>query len=455
MLKYVGRFLYMVHTDSLSGMGKQFLSIWIPVFLTQLSLVAGSFFAATMSGQHGVKDLAGVAVGVNLWIPIIMTSIGLFMGITPIISHLIGANKTNTIPTIIRQSIYLAGSLGILTLGISAFALKPILTGLHLDPEVQEITFRFLQYIGIGIIPTFISITLRNAVDAHGYTRISLAIMSLGFIINIFLNYCFIYGQWNFPELGGTGTGIAISISNTFNCLAFLLVFAYCPPFKSYRLFDIFEKIQFHYWREQLKMGLPIGAANFLEISLFSVVGLLITGYGTEIIAAHQSANNFAEVTYTLPLSSGIAATILCGFELGAGRKKHALRYARMGQIFTVVVASIIFLFALGNMEKIAALYTSQPHMIPIISSFLPYALGFIFADATGTPIQGALRGYKDVNFVFRIAFLSYWIIGLGGGLLLAQNTTLGPYSYWVGIIGGLLIGSICYNLRLLYLNQA
>lgn len=444
----------MQHTDERRAMWRQFFKVWMPIFFTQLSLVAGSFFAAMMAGRHSTVDLAGVAVGVNLWIPVLMTSIGIFLGITPLISHLLGAGTPANIPSIIRQAVYLSIALGALALLLAIPLLPIFLQGLGLEPSVHYITLHFLTYVGLGMIPTFISITLRNAVDAHGYTKISLAIMTTGFLINILLNYCLITGYGFFPEMGGVGTGLAIALSNTFNCLCFFLVLQYASPFRKYRIFSHWERISFVHWREQLRIGIPLGAANFLEISLFSVVGLLITEYGTSIIAAHQAANNVSEIMYTLPLSAGIAATILCGFELGAARYEAARLYARMAQGFTVVIATGLFLLAVFHLPQIASIYTRDPQMILLIASFLPYALGFVFADATGTPIQGALRGYKDVNFVFYISLVSYWLVGLCLGYLLANHFQFGPYGYWMGIIAGLFIGSIFYNLRLTYLHK-
>lgn len=444
----------MKHTDERREMWKQFFRVWMPIFFTQLSLIAGSFFAAMMAGRHSTIDLAGVAVGVNLWIPVLMTSIGIFMGITPLISHLLGARTPDNIPSIIRQAIYLSIALGGFALLVFIPILPVFLEGLGLEPAVHRITLSFLSYLGLGMIPTFMSITLRNAVDAHGYTKISLCIMTTGFLINILLNYCLITGYGFFPELGGAGTGLAIALSNTFNCICFFLVLQYASPFKNYRVFSQWEHISFSHWRDQLRIGLPLGAANFLEISLFSVVGLLITGYGTSIIAAHQAANNVSEIIYTLPISASIAATILCGFELGATRYHAARDYARMAQKFTVAVATIIFLFACFHLPQIAAIYTRDPQMIILIASFLPYVLGFVFADAMGTPIQGALRGYKDVNFVFYISLLSYWLVGLCSGYLFANYFGFGPYGYWMGIIAGLFVASICYNLRLIFLHK-
>ncbi len=443
----------MQHVTTIRSMWRQFFSVWLPVFLTQLSLVLGSFFAAAMAGHHGRADLAGVAVGVNLWTPILMTSIGLFMGVTPIISHLLGANKTNHISTIIRQAVYLAITIGVTVTIFGAVILHPLLDMLSLQPEVHDITYRFLLYIGLGIIPTFVSITLRNIVDSHGLTRLSLAIMTCGFFINIILNYCFIYGVGIFPEMGGAGTGVAISLSNVFNCLAFLLLMAFFKPFSQYHLYTS-KKIRTDIWIDQLKIGLPIGCANFLEISLFAIIGLLVTTYGTNIIAAHQAANNFSNLAYTLPLSAGIATTILCGYELGGQRQKFALRYAYIAQSFTVIIAIILFCITFFHMNQIAKIYSSDADMISLISTFVPFALGFIFADATGTPIQGALRGYKDVRYIFYISFICYWLIGLGTGILFAHYFAFGPYGYWIGTITGLIAASIAYNVRLLYLNR-
>jgi MATE family multidrug resistance protein len=66
-----------------------------------------------------------------------------------------------------------------------------------------------------------------------------------------------------------------------------------------------------------------------------------------------------------------------------------------------------------------------------------------------GAPVQGILRGYKDVKSITIIAFVTYWIISLPLGLGLAHFTALGAYGYWVGFIISLAIAATAYNLRL------
>ena len=97
----------------------------------------------------------------------------------------------------------------------------------------------------------------------------------------------------------------------------------------------------------------------------------------------------------------------------------------------------------------IAAFYTSSPEVQPILMGFLIYAVFMQFADSINAPLQGALRGYKDVHVTFLLAVLSFWVIGLPAGWGLAHYTLLGPYGYWIGLIAGIMVGAVCLVLRL------
>ena len=69
-------------------------------------------------------------------------------------------------------------------------------------------------------------------------------------------------------------------------------------------------------------------------------------------------------------------------------------------------------------------------------------------------PLQGALRGYKDVAVTFWLAVLSFWGIGLPAGYVLAAWTELGPYGYWAGLNGGILVGAVLLMIRLRIIEQ-
>lgn len=49
---------------------KQLFNILLPILVTQLALSAMTFFDTNMSGHFSSADLAGVAIGVSLWVPV-------------------------------------------------------------------------------------------------------------------------------------------------------------------------------------------------------------------------------------------------------------------------------------------------------------------------------------------------------------------------------------------------
>ncbi len=92
--------------------------------------------------------------------------------------------------------------------------------------------------------------------------------------------------------------------------------------------------------------------------------------------------------------------------------------------------------------------------MISLTKQFLFYAIFFQFADAFGAPVQGILRGYKDVNITFWMSLISYWLIGLPSGWIFANYTSLDAFGYWLGLIVGLSAGAITLFGRMQYLQK-
>ena len=99
--------------------------------------------------------------------------------------------------------------------------------------------------------------------------------------------------------------------------------------------------------------------------------------------------------------------------------------------------------------DSVAALYTTNPEVQELLRVFLLYALVMQFCDCVNAPLQGALRGYKDVTVTFWLAVLSFWGIGLPSGYVLAGWTALGPFGYWVGLNGGIIVGAVMLMMRL------
>ena len=128
-----------------------------------------------------------------------------------------------------------------------------------------------------------------------------------------------------------------------------------------------------------------------------------------------------------------MGATILVGQEVGAGRMRDAKQYSYLGVGLAIVFSFISITILLLFREQIASLYTNDVNIIKLAIQFFIYAALFQLSDAIQAPVQGALRGYKDVNMTFIMAIVSYWVIGLPIGYLMATYT-----ESWVPMVTGL-----------------
>ncbi|MGG3843763.1 MATE family efflux transporter [Anoxybacillus kestanbolensis] len=439
----------MKETYTLKEKIKQFLHILLPIFLTQISLYMMNFFDVMMTGKYRAVDLAGVAIGSNIWVAIFTGIGGILTGLTPIVAQAFGAKDRERISQTVEQAIYLAIAFACFVFAIVYFLVPVLLKNMDIEYDVQTVAYQYLQALCIGVVPIFIYYVLRSFMDALGQTKVTMTLTLCSLPLNILLNDMLIFGRWGMPALGGVGAGYATSI--TYWCLllcAFLLV-RFRTPFATYNILKKLRPISLSIWKQLVSIGTPIGLSIFFETSIFSAVTLLMSQFGTTTIAAHQAAMNFASLLYMIPLSISLTLTIIVGFEVGANRLGHAKRYCMVGITFAVTMAIVASIALLLFRETIASLYTNDALVLQWTKQFLLYALFFQFSDAIAAPIQGALRGYKDVRFPFFIALVSYWLVGLPVGYVLAHYTVAGPFGYWLGLIIGLASGAGLLFIRL------
>ena len=108
--------------------------------------------------------------------------------------------------------------------------------------------------------------------------------------------------------------------------------------------------------------------------------------------------------------------------------------------------------FLFWQNERVAAIYTNDAAVVELAAHFMIFAVFFQLSDAVAAPIQGILRGFKDVNVTLVLSLIAYWVIGLPLGYTLAEPLGVGPDGYWIGLIAGLAAGAVLLFVRLVYI---
>lgn len=231
--------------------------------------ICHDFFDTNMSGHFSPADLAGVAIGVSLWIPVQTGLNGILMAITPIVSQLVGAQRKDKVSYYVIQALWLSLALSMVVLIAGIILVKPILNGMNLEWRVHNVALYYLCAMAFGIVPLFAYTVLRSFMDALGQTRFTMLITLMSLPINVLLNYLLIYGNWGFPRLGGVGSGVATATTYWIIMLVAGITAHRGKIFAKYRIFSKIYGIAASALKELIKIGVPIGFAIFLRLPSF------------------------------------------------------------------------------------------------------------------------------------------------------------------------------------------
>ena len=432
---------------------KKLLSVMIPILVAQVSTAGVTFINTTMAGHAGADDLAGVSVGAGLFYPLLASIIGLLMAGTPLMAQLIGRKERESLPFIVRSGMVIGLSVWALFTAAYFFFIDDLLASLALEAAVEHIARYYLMTM-IGVVFFLaLMIPLRCLTDTAGSTSISMKLFLMAPVINGIFNYLFIYGHGGMPALGGIGAGLATMMTYGFLLGLFLLVVMKSKDLGGRQIFAS-PALRSKDLREYLVVGVPSGLSIFMEMSLFSLIIVFLSRYGTDALAAYQIADNFASLVYMLPVSCSMALTILIATAVGAGDMTLARRYKKAGFVVAMGGAMMTASFTVLFRNSIGSVYTDDAAVALIAGQFLIYSAGWQLFDAISTPIQGILRGLKDTRISFVLMVLAYWGGCFPMSLFLDSHTALGADSFWLGLDFGVGCSAFLMILRLLYVER-
>lgn len=437
---------------------RQLLSLAIPVILAQVAQTSMGFVDTVMAGGYSATDMAAVAIGTSIWLPAILFGHGLLMALTPTVAQLNGSGRRERIAHQIRQGFWLAGIVSALIMivlwnaGYIIHAMKDI------DPQLADKAVGYLRALLWGVPGYLFFQVARNQCEGLAKTKPGMVMGFIGLLVNIPVNYIFIYGHFGMPELGGVGCGVATA---AVYWVMFFFMISYVKKARSMRDLKLekgFIKPDWKVMYRLTQLGLPIALALFFEVTLFAVVALLVAPLGIVDVAGHQIALNFSSLMFVLPMSLSAAVTIRVGFRLGQGSTLDAQTAAWTGIAVGMCMATLTAIFTVVMREHIALLYNSNPEVVALAAHLMLLAAVYQLSDSVQVIGSGVLRGYKDTRSIFFITFIAYWVLGLPSGYILALTDwvvePMGPAGFWTGFIIGLTSAAIMMMLRMRWLQR-
>ncbi|MFZ5723230.1 MAG: MATE family efflux transporter [Pseudomonadota bacterium] len=437
------------------------LALVLPILGGQVAQTANGFVDTVMAGQVSPLDLAAVAIGASIWVPVFLFMVGVIIAATPILSQHLGAGRHARVVPAAWQALWLALAIGLL--GFVALRNAVLFFELlDVPPQLRDMTVRYLDSLSWGMPGVALFIGLRTYTESLSHPLPVLVISLIGLVANIPLNYVFIYGEFGLPAMGGPGCGAATAVVMWLMALLMWLYVRHAAHYREKappgtRIDGRVHRPEPRALLAMLILGLPIGLAIFFEVSIFAVVAVLLSTMGELVVAGHQIALNFASLTFMLPLSVGLALTVRTGLAVGAGDLAAARRAVRTGLLLSCGIALFNAGILLAGRDLIPALYTADAAVRALAAALIVYAAIFQLPDALQVTANGALRGFHDTAVPMWITLFAYWCIGLPIGWMLGFGTlfgidtgvALGPQGFWIGLVAGLAAAALLLNMRL------
>ncbi len=430
----------------------------VPIIITQLAQMGMGVADAIMAGRVSATDLAGIALGGNLYWPLMLLMSGIVMAVTPSVSQLHGAGRIGDAGAVVRQALWI-GVCGGATLAVLLQFVAPVFHLLGVDARAIPVASGYVGAASLGLPAILAYGALRCLCEGMSWTRPAMIIGLSMLALKVPLNWLFIYGQpaLGIPAMGGVGCGWSTAIVMASSLAAMIVVVA-ASRARASGVFSAFSLPEPAVIGRLLRLGLPIGLALFVEVAFFSGATLLIGRLGVETVAAHQVAFNIMGVSFMVPLALGMAATIRVGFNVGANDLAGASRSA-WAATSAAVVWGVVFAGALLVWRfDLVALYTKEADVIQLAAGLVLLGALFQVFDSTQATVMGTLRGYKDTRAPMAIAIVAYWAVGLPAGVALCFGfqdlAGIGVHGMWWGLVVGLAVVSIALLARLARISR-
>ncbi len=463
---------------------KRNLKLAFPVMLTQFGAALVGLADSIMVGHYGTTDLAAVSFSNALFFTVMVFAMGALMGITPLVGHVHGRleklrveslelreveslewkeridHKHEQITSYLTNGLVFTGLMCVLSLVLLAPCIG-FLDAFGQEPEVVTCARPYYILIVLSIVPFLLFTFSKQFLEGLGNTTVAMLITIGCNLLNILLNWVFIFGHWGCQPMGAEGAGWASLIARCLMPVCFFIAMLCKADWRRYltsmRRFLITRREVEHL----LTIGMPIGLQSFAEAFLFTASFVIIGWISKESLAAHHIANQMADLTFMLALGIGSATTIRVSHQLGKG-DLQAVRMASHASVHlcllmnTIGAAIMIF-----GRNVIPYIFTNDSEVIPIASTLLIIAGTLQYADGLQCIGAAMLRGIQDVRVPMRIALFAYIGVALPLGIYLTfyyplpfreglgvGSVGLGAKGMWIAFVIALAIPAVLFHVR-------
>lgn len=392
-----------------SGLTRQVAFLAGPLVLQNLSQtllgVADTFFVSRI----GTEALAAVGLASVMFFAVMMLFRGIANSTVAFVGRAYGEKDNAKIGLAVWRSLNMVAWLSLVVLILPWLFTQVMLYAAPNDgTAVGALSTRYLQIRAFEIPLVMFSAVVWGFLVGRGDSRTPMILAWVTVLTNILLDWMFVLGNLGAPTLGVAGAAYATVMANGLNALISAAILWYKP----HRVIYGTGKAIIASWAELwgvLRVGLPMGMGDFVEIASFSAFFALIARLGTDMLAANQIALQYMSVSFTFGFAVNMATASLVAQFLGAKRPAYAEAATHRACLLAMVGMGVIGLSYLIAPELLMGVFTDEPSVIAAGVAVLQLVALYQIFDAVGIVLAGALNGAGDTTYTMWARTLLAW----------------------------------------------
>ena len=431
---------------------RQFLAIAIPLSAAYLAEFAMFVSTKMIVGKIGYQELAAVGIAGDLSFEILIVLMALLSIVGVLAAQAEGAGKHDELGQSVRQGFIAASVIGI-PATVFIWNLDLVLEATQQDAAVIELAAPYLRGLSGMALPVLWFSVLRSFIAALSQTIAIMVITVAAVVLNYLLTLWFVHGGFGLQAMGLFGAGLATSLVSWLMFIALGLHIYLKPALRGYGLFIGKWRFQAGIFGEIFKQGIPVAALTLFEAGLFVAAAILSGIIGAKTLAAYEVVMAWVGIPFVIALGLSEATMMRVALAVGRRNKRAVRRTGQLGMSTVVGFTLALMLVPIFFSETIISIFINTddpgyPEVATLAAQFLVIGAIFQVFDGLQAAAARALRALKDNIAPLWIAGFGYWVLGVGGGSLLAFKYELGGAGLWWGLAAGLFVTSnlLCWR---------
>ena len=425
----------------------QLASLGLPIIIGQLGIILVSFADTMMVGHYRTSDLAAASFVNNVFNLVIIFSTGFSYGLTPVVGRFFGKSDFRSVGRMLKNSLA-ANSLIAVLLVLVMTAVYLNVDRLGQPAELLPLIRPYYLVLLASLLPVLLFNAFKQFADGITDTLTPMWILLTGNIVNIFGNWCLIFGKLGCPEMGLLGAGISTLISRILTVVIFACIFFFSGKYAQYREGFLRGKVNRRDFRTLNRLGWPVGLQMGMETGSFSLATIMVGWLGTLSLAAHQVMLTVGQLGFMLYYGMAAAIAVRTSHFLGQGDVRNVRDSATAGFQLILIMAAVVSTGIFAFRNSIGGLFSENMEVAAIVAQLVIPFIIYQFGDGMQCAYSNALRGISDVKPVVLIAFIAYFLVSLPAGYIFGFVCGWGLTGIWMSFPLGLTTAGLLYFLR-------